>query len=139
MYGSAVPQLQVGQLTYQYMSTGRHPQALDELSRALFATQSATQIDLETPATTSAYDYRRSALLTTWNRPQQKPRQARKRTGLSRVDLATRAGVAQSVISACESGQRQPFVRALPRLADAAGFELTLRGVTSAAWQQVPC
>src|SRR6266545_8303803 len=53
-------------------------------------------------------------------------RQARKRAGLSQVDLAVRAGVTQSVISAYESGQRQPSIPALARLVDAAGFELTL-------------
>jgi predicted nucleotidyltransferase/DNA-binding transcriptional regulator YiaG len=53
-------------------------------------------------------------------------RQARKRAGLSQVDLAARAGVTQSVISAYESGQRQPSIPALTRLVDAAGFELTL-------------
>jgi uncharacterized protein len=53
-------------------------------------------------------------------------RQARKRASLSQVDLATRAGVTQSVISAYESGQRQPSIPALARLVDAAGFELTL-------------
>jgi uncharacterized protein len=53
-------------------------------------------------------------------------RQARKRAGLSQVDLATRAAVTQSVISAYESGQRQPSLPALTRLVDAAGFELTL-------------
>ena len=53
-------------------------------------------------------------------------RQARKRAGLSQVDLAARAGVTQSVISAYESGQRQPSIPALARLVDAAGFELTL-------------
>ncbi len=53
-------------------------------------------------------------------------RQARNRAGLSQVDLASRAGVTQSVISAHESGQRQPSLPALTRLIDAAGFELTL-------------
>jgi uncharacterized protein len=53
-------------------------------------------------------------------------RRARKRAGLSQVDLATRAGVTQSVISAYESGQRQPSLPVLARLVDAAGFELTL-------------
>jgi len=53
-------------------------------------------------------------------------RQARKRAGLSQVDLARRADVTQSVISAYESGQRQPSVPVLARLIDAAGFELTL-------------
>jgi hypothetical protein len=53
-------------------------------------------------------------------------RQARKRVGLSQADLATRAGVTQSVISAYESGQRQPSLPALARLIDAAGFELIL-------------
>jgi predicted nucleotidyltransferase/DNA-binding XRE family transcriptional regulator len=53
-------------------------------------------------------------------------RQARKRASLSQVDLAARAGVTQSVISAYESGQRQPSLPALARLVDAAGFELAL-------------
>jgi uncharacterized protein len=53
-------------------------------------------------------------------------RRARNRAGLSQVDLAARAGVTQSVISAYESGQRQPSLPALARLIDAAGFELTL-------------
>jgi predicted nucleotidyltransferase/DNA-binding XRE family transcriptional regulator len=53
-------------------------------------------------------------------------RQARKRAALSQVDLAARAGVTQSVISAYESGNRQPSIPALARLVGAAGFELTL-------------
>jgi hypothetical protein len=53
-------------------------------------------------------------------------RQARKQAGLSQVNLAARAGITQSVISAYESAQRQPFLPALARLIDAAGFELTL-------------
>jgi hypothetical protein len=50
MYVSAVPSLQVGQLTCQYASAGRHSLALDELLRAPFATQSATRIDLVEPS-----------------------------------------------------------------------------------------
>ena len=53
-------------------------------------------------------------------------RQARKQAGLSQVELAARAGVTQSVISAYESGQRQPSLPALAHLLDAAGFELAL-------------
>lgn len=53
-------------------------------------------------------------------------RQARKRAGLSQVELAARAGVTQSVISAYESGHRQPSIPALARLIEAAGSELTL-------------
>ena len=53
-------------------------------------------------------------------------RQARKRAGLSQAELAARAGVTQSVISAYESGHRQPAIPALGRLIEAAGFELTL-------------
>jgi predicted nucleotidyltransferase/DNA-binding XRE family transcriptional regulator len=53
-------------------------------------------------------------------------RQARSRAGLSQVELATQAGVTQSVISAYESGRRQPSIPALARLIEAAGFELTL-------------
>ncbi|MDP9397101.1 MAG: helix-turn-helix transcriptional regulator, partial [Actinomycetota bacterium] len=41
-------------------------------------------------------------------------REARERAGLSQLELGRRAGVAQSVISAYESGRRQP---ALPTLA----------------------
>jgi uncharacterized protein len=52
--------------------------------------------------------------------------QARKRADLSQVELGARAGVTQSVISAYESGQRQPSIPALTRLIRAAGFELTL-------------
>ena len=53
-------------------------------------------------------------------------RQARRRAGLSQAELATQAGVTQSVISAYESGQRQPSIPALARLIDAAGFDLTI-------------
>jgi predicted nucleotidyltransferase/DNA-binding XRE family transcriptional regulator len=53
-------------------------------------------------------------------------RQARKRAGLSQAELAARAGVTQSVISAYESGHRQPAIPALWRLIEATGFELTL-------------
>jgi len=53
-------------------------------------------------------------------------RQARRRAGLTQVELAARAGVTQSVISAYESGQRQPSIPGLARLIEAADFELTL-------------
>lgn len=56
-------------------------------------------------------------------------RQARERSGLSQVELAQRAGVAQSVISAYESGRRQPALPTLARLVAATDMELdvTLR------------
>jgi uncharacterized protein len=127
MYRSAVPQLQVSQLTCKDTSTGRHSQAADELSQAHFATQSATRIDLVTP---SALDKRLSTIRYTDGMETATAgallRQARNRAGLSQVDLAARAGVTQSVISAYESGQRQPSIPALARLVGAAGFELTL-------------
>jgi hypothetical protein len=53
-------------------------------------------------------------------------RQARKKAGLSQVELAARAGVTQSVVSAYESGHRQPAIPALAALIDAAGYELVL-------------
>jgi len=53
-------------------------------------------------------------------------RQARKRAGLSQAELAVRAGVTQSVISAYESGHRQPSIPALAALIDAAGCDLAL-------------
>lgn len=51
-------------------------------------------------------------------------RDARKRAGSSQVELAGRAGVTQSVISAYESGRRQPSLPTLAALVDAAGFDL---------------
>jgi len=53
-------------------------------------------------------------------------RKARRQTGLSQVELAMRAGVTQSVISAYESGHRQPAIPALAALVDAAGYELVV-------------
>jgi uncharacterized protein len=52
-------------------------------------------------------------------------RQARRAAGLSQVELAAQAGVAQSVISAYESGHRQPSLPTLADLIEAAGYELT--------------
>lgn len=51
-------------------------------------------------------------------------RSARKRAGLSQIELASRAGITQSVISAYESGRRQPSVPTLAALVEAAGYEL---------------
>jgi predicted nucleotidyltransferase/DNA-binding XRE family transcriptional regulator len=51
-------------------------------------------------------------------------RHARQRAGMSQVELAAWAGVTQSVISAYESGHRQPSVPTLAALIEAAGFEL---------------
>ncbi|HVN13117.1 MAG TPA: nucleotidyltransferase domain-containing protein [Kineosporiaceae bacterium] len=51
-------------------------------------------------------------------------REARRRSGLSQAELGRRAGVAQSVVSAYESGRRQPALVTLARLVEAAGGEL---------------
>jgi predicted nucleotidyltransferase/DNA-binding XRE family transcriptional regulator len=51
-------------------------------------------------------------------------REARRRAGLTQVELARRAGVAQSVISAYESGRRQPALPTLAALVRAAGLDL---------------
>lgn len=53
-------------------------------------------------------------------------RGARRQAGLSQVELARRAGVTQSVVSAYESGARQPSVPTLERLVAATGFELDI-------------
>ncbi len=53
-------------------------------------------------------------------------REARRRSGLSQSELATRAGVTQSVVSEYEAGKRQPSVPTLARLVAATGYELTL-------------
>jgi len=51
-------------------------------------------------------------------------RRARSGAGLSQVELANRAGVTQSVISAYESGHRQPSLPTLAALVEAADYEL---------------
>lgn len=53
-------------------------------------------------------------------------RGARRRAGLTQVELARRAGVAQSVISAYESGRRQPALPTLAALVRAAGLDLAV-------------
>jgi predicted nucleotidyltransferase/DNA-binding XRE family transcriptional regulator len=53
-------------------------------------------------------------------------RDARQRSGLSQTELARRAKVAQSVISAYESGRREPGLRTLRRLVAATGQQLTV-------------
>lgn len=53
-------------------------------------------------------------------------REARRRARLSQTDVARRAGIAQSVISAYESGRREPAVQTLARLVEATGHELEL-------------
>lgn len=54
-------------------------------------------------------------------------RAARERSQLSQSELARRAGVAQSVISAYESGRREPSLPTLRRLIGAAGHEIAIR------------
>lgn len=58
-------------------------------------------------------------------------REARQRSHLSQTDLARRAGVAQPVISAYESGRREPSLRTLTRLVAATGHELAIDVVGS--------
>jgi predicted nucleotidyltransferase/DNA-binding XRE family transcriptional regulator len=60
-------------------------------------------------------------------------RDARHRAGLSQVELGRRAGVTQSVVSAYESGARQPSVPMLARLVAATGLELDMRLTEGAA------
>ncbi|MDA8356345.1 MAG: helix-turn-helix domain-containing protein [Actinomycetota bacterium] len=54
-------------------------------------------------------------------------RTARRRVGLSQAELARRAGLTQSVISAYESGARQPSLPTLARLIEATGSDLEVR------------
>jgi predicted nucleotidyltransferase/DNA-binding XRE family transcriptional regulator len=53
-------------------------------------------------------------------------RDARRRSRLSQTELARRAGVAQSVISAYESDQREPGFQMLRKLVEATGSHLRL-------------
>ncbi len=53
-------------------------------------------------------------------------REARRRAGLSQTELARRAAVAQSVISAYETDRREPGLAMLTKLVEAAGHELVV-------------
>ena len=57
--------------------------------------------------------------------PGQLIRDARREARLSQTDLARRAGVAQSVISAYESDRREPGMAMLAKLIEATGHQLT--------------
>ena len=59
-------------------------------------------------------------------------REARRRAGLSQTELARRAGVAQSVISAYEADRREPGLGMLTKLIEAAGHELVVDARPSA-------
>ena len=54
-------------------------------------------------------------------------REARTRSNLSQTDLARRAHIAQSVVSAYESGRREPAFGMLERLIAATGHRLDVR------------
>jgi|HubBroStandDraft_6_1064221.scaffolds.fasta_scaffold163029_5 transcriptional regulator with XRE-family HTH domain len=53
-------------------------------------------------------------------------REIRRESGLRQAELARRAALPRSVVSAYEHGRRQPGVDALVRLAAAAGLELRI-------------
>ncbi len=53
-------------------------------------------------------------------------REARQRAGLSQTELARRASVAQSVISAYETDRREPGLAMLTKLVEAAGHDLVV-------------
>lgn len=53
-------------------------------------------------------------------------REIRRESGLRQAELARRAALPRSVVSAYEHGRRQPGVNALARLAAAAGLELRI-------------
>ena len=53
-------------------------------------------------------------------------RDARQRSGFSQQQLARRAGVSQSVLSAYENGRREPSARAFRHILRAAGAELSI-------------
>lgn len=57
-------------------------------------------------------------------------RKARDRAGLTQSELAERAGVAQSVISAYETGKRSPSLPMLAKLVEATGHGLVIELTT---------
>jgi uncharacterized protein len=59
-------------------------------------------------------------------------RSARRRAGMTQTQLATRANLDQSVVSAYESSKREPSYEMLRKLVAAAGFEMDVVLVPSA-------
>ncbi|MGQ0803136.1 MAG: helix-turn-helix transcriptional regulator [Actinomycetota bacterium] len=54
---------------------------------------------------------------------------ARRRAGYTQAELAARAGISQSAISAYERGERDPAISSLRRILAAAGARLELHAV----------
>lgn len=63
---------------------------------------------------------------------------ARRRSGLSQAELARRARVSQPVISAYESGRREPGLSMLTKLVEASGHRLQLDLVPAPSPQRLP-
>ena len=59
--------------------------------------------------------------------------EARRSAGLTQVQLAARAGLAQSLVSAYECGRRQPGADVLLRLLEATGHEVVLHSSVEAS------
>jgi predicted nucleotidyltransferase/ribosome-binding protein aMBF1 (putative translation factor) len=99
-------------------------------AEAAEVTRSAYKKFLTHPSTAlSEKQYRRSAIVggVARTRASSLLRTARQRSGLTQIELAARAGVTQSVISAYESGHRQPSLSTLSGLIAATGLELDVR------------
>jgi transcriptional regulator with XRE-family HTH domain len=60
-------------------------------------------------------------------------REIRRESGLSQAELARRAGMSRSVLSAYEHSHRQPGVDALARIARGAGLEIRVGPPTNRA------
>lgn len=63
-------------------------------------------------------------------------REARRRAQLTQQALAAAAGVAPSVLSAYETGARQPSAKMLARLVRAAGLQLAVVHAQHERWRQ---
>ena len=139
MYRSAVPSLQVGQLTCQYASTGRQSQAPDEPSRAPFATQSATRIDLVAPSAPrcSVIDDPLCRQYGTSHRASPAPpRRANRLTCPRRTRPPGRVCHTERNPCVYESGQRQPSAQHSPGWS--ARLASSWRWLAPAAWPPAP-
>lgn len=65
-------------------------------------------------------------------------REARLRTGMSQAELARRARVTQPVISAYETGRREPALSTLARLVEATGQQLVIDLAAPASRVRLP-
>ena len=104
--------------------------AVTETGRSVISTDGLPRTLAQAKPPTTPVEYLRSAIIGGVDHADETAgsllRRARVGAGLSQAELAIRAGVAQSVVSAYEAGRRQPALPTLARLIEATGYDLVV-------------